>query len=54
MLNLTRTQVLHHGEQSGQGAAALVRMASVEEASHAVLALNGQRVPGAVSPLLVR
>uniref|UniRef100_A0A7S0X196 RRM domain-containing protein n=1 Tax=Chlamydomonas leiostraca TaxID=1034604 RepID=A0A7S0X196_9CHLO len=47
-------RVLHHGDQSGQGGAALVRLGSVEEAGRAVMALNGQRVVGGVSPLLVR
>ncbi|KAJ9515134.1 hypothetical protein QJQ45_028936 [Haematococcus lacustris] len=47
-------RILHHGEQSGQGAAGLVRMSLVEEASRAVLALNGQRLPGCVSILVAR
>ncbi|KAL6753467.1 hypothetical protein V8C86DRAFT_2725600 [Haematococcus lacustris] len=47
-------RILHHGEQSGQGAAGLVRMSLVEEASRAVLALNGQRLPGCASILVAR
>eukprot|EP00983_Pelagomonas_calceolata_P096776 1158168-Pelagomonas_calceolata.AAC.6 len=48
------TQILHHGDQSGQGAAALVRMASVDEATRAVLSLHGQQIMGCPSPLVVR
>ncbi|GFH05841.1 uncharacterized protein HaLaN_00371 [Haematococcus lacustris] len=47
-------RILHHGEQSGQGAAGLVRMASMEEAGRAVLALNGQRLQGCASTLVAR
>ncbi|KAF5832592.1 hypothetical protein DUNSADRAFT_11464 [Dunaliella salina] len=47
-------KILHHGDQSGQGAAALVRMASVDEATRAVLALHGQQIMGCPSPLVVR
>lgn len=47
-------RVLHHGDQSGQGGAALVRMGSIDEATRSVMGLNGQRIVHGVSPLLVR
>ena len=47
-------QILHHGDQSGQGGAALVRMATLESAAQCVAQLAGKRVPGGVTPLVVR
>lgn len=46
-------RILHNGEGQ-RGAGALVRMASVEEATLAINALNGQRPPGGSDILLVR
>eukprot|EP00798_Chlamydomonas_sp_ICE-L_P006185 gene6185-2801_t len=48
------SRVLHQGDQTGQGGAALVRMSTVDEAHNAVSRLNGQRVLGALNPLIVR
>jgi ELAV like protein 2/3/4 len=50
-------RVLHSGtarSDSGTGAGALVRMASVEEATQAIAHLHNQRLQGSVMPLVVR
>lgn len=50
-------RVLHSGTartDSGTGAGALVRMASVDEAAQAIAHLHNQRLAGSVMPLVVR
>lgn len=46
-------RLLHKGDGS-QGAGALVRMGTMEEAGDAIAHLHGQRLPGAAAPLVVR
>lgn len=49
--------MLHSGTartDSGTGAGALVRMASVDEAAQAIAHLHNQRLAGSVMPLVVR
>ena len=50
------SRVLHQGDTSGQGGAALIRMASTDDAARAVQALQGHRLPvgGSAFPLIVR
>lgn len=50
---LTR-RVLHHGDLTGLGGAALVRLSSVEEATNAIRDLNGYQIPGSYHPLIVK
>lgn len=50
-------RVLHSGTartDSGTGAGALVRMATVDEAAQAIAHLHNQRLAGSVMPLVVR
>mmetsp|Transcript_38000 Transcript_38000/g.84623 ORF Transcript_38000/g.84623 Transcript_38000/m.84623 type:complete len:438 (+) Transcript_38000:224-1537(+) len=51
---VTMCRVLHQGDQTGQGGAALVRMSTLDEAARSIQGLQGQRVLGAVQPLVVR
>ncbi len=49
--------MLHSGTartDSGTGAGALVRMATVDEAAQAIAHLHNQRLAGSVMPLVVR
>lgn len=48
------SRALHQGDSIVQGGAALVRMASMQEATRAVQALQGQKLYGALHPLVVR
>ena len=48
------SRVLHQGDATGQGGAALVRMASQGDAMSAVQALLGYRLQGCIHPLVVR
>ena len=48
------SRVLYQGDSTGQGGAALVRMASTDDASRAVQALQGRELFGAMHPLVVR
>lgn len=51
---MVSSKILHYGDQSGQGGAALVRMASLEEAAAAVTGLSGQRLSSSGHALVVR
>ena len=46
--------MLHQGDMSGKGSAALVHMGSLEAATRAVEALHGRSVPNSTAPLIVR
>ena len=52
--NVLTCRVLHHGDLTGLGAAALIRLASTDEAIGAVRDLNGHLLPGSYHPLIVR
>jgi RNA recognition motif-containing protein len=47
-------RVLHHGDLTGLGGAALIRLSSVEEATNAIRDLNGHQIPGSYHPLIVK
>jgi hypothetical protein len=51
---VTMCRVLHQGDTTGQGGAALVRLSSMDDATAAVQALQGHRVLGALHPLIIR
>ena len=51
---VTICRTLHHGDQTGQGGAALVRLSTVEESCRAMQALHGTRPFGGLNNLVVR